>query len=244
MTHQTHILLMSAAVLLALALVASKATDTNVLATSGKCEHVEAKEQCFADRIEEAYAARGLTSAFDLIAALFSRDEEFAANCHGNAHALGALAYSDFKRGIPLDFSAKASYCGYGFYHGFMEALLQDGGNAREGRELCEHLGTRFYAQSVDVSGACYHGIGHGSVDGSDPRVWGDPEAMIAESLALCEEVTAGLSPSVEEKGPLYRCVTGAYNSLEILSHAPKYGLATLEKDPFAFCATPVPALN
>ena len=49
--------------------------------------------------------------------------------------------------------------------------------------------------------------------------------------MDLCRSVAG-------DEAKLYRCVTGAYNAIEILSHDPKYRLSALEKDPFAFCKT------
>jgi|GEM_PF-2074575 len=203
-----------------------------------RCKNEAAKNLCYRDLVNAAYEKKGLPKAFDRIAELAEADAEFAGDCHGNVHELGDFAYEDFKDGRDVEFTPKASYCGYGFYHGFMERLLQETGDAASGRELCLSLGEKLFAESIDTAGACFHGIGHGTVDGSDPTKWGNPDGMIAAALNLCESVTSGLQPGVEQNGPLYRCVTGAYNSLEILSHNQKYRLYELEAKPLTFCAT------
>ncbi len=199
------------------------------------CNESDAPDACFDVLVSDAYRQGGLQSAFELIGNIADASPSFSVNCHGNAHELGRLSYEDWRAAGEVDFTPRAAYCGYGFYHGFMEALLADSGDAKKGRELCEHLGAAFEEESVDADGACYHGIGHGAVDGTDVGNWGNPDAMIRSALSLCEQVMAGLP--VTPTGPLYRCTTGAYNALEILSQSEKYRLTELASNPFSFCA-------
>jgi len=179
--------------------------------------------------IDSALETKGLDAAFEVLAGLYADEPGFASDCHGYTHELGEAAYKKFAKHESLTLSAKAYYCGYGFYHGFMESLLRAGGQVEDARDFCAYAGKTLASQTSDAEGACYHGIGHGSVDGGDPRSWGDPQAMLAPGLKLCEFVA-------KEKDQLYRCVTGAYNALEILSMNPKYKLSAIVNDPFGLC--------
>ena len=57
---------------------------------------------------------------------------------------------------------------------------------------------------------------------------------MIKPSMDLCIAVTQETESTLGS--PLYRCITGVYNALEILSVNPKYSLVQISEDPFSFC--------
>ena len=126
-----------------------------------------------------------------------------------------------------MSLGPKTYYCGYGFYHGFMETLLHASGNLEEAREFCSY--TEELTGLPSSWTACFHGIGHGAVDASDPRAWGSIEAIMEPGIELCKAVS-------ETDFQLYLCVTGVFNSTEVLSTNPKYGIEDLNKDPYEFC--------
>lgn len=195
-----------------------------------RCEELEdQKQQCFEELILEEARTRGIDAAFDALAFLYARDREFAEYCHGNTHELGGIAYESFKRKEDITLSAKTSYCGFGFYHGFMEALLFDSGDLTEARRFCEYADEKLRSSTGGVSFACYHGIGHGVIDGSDPSTWGSAPRYIEKGLALCD--TLG---EVEEHKE--RCASGVFNALAIAYREPKYRLAADPDDPFGIC--------
>lgn len=196
------------------------------------------KMECFTGLIDQELSRGGLSAAFDAIAYLYDFDRDFARLCHGNAHELGEAAYRLFQSGTSPELSAKTSYCGYGFYHGFMERLITTEGTAVRGTAFCREVGDVLRDETADAEGACLHGIGHGAVDGSFPSAWGNPEAMLEPGIDLCTQTLATTTIGVEDFGPLYRCVTGSYNALEILSQDEKYALSQLTIDPFRFCRT------
>src|SRR3989344_5796378 len=192
-------------------------------------ENKDQEQQCFEELILEEARMRGIDAAFDVLAFLYARDREFAEYCHGNTHELGTLAYESFKRGDEMSLSAKTSYCGFGFYHGFMEALLFDSGDLAEARRFCEYADEKLRSSTGGVSFACYHGIGHGVIDGSDPSTWGSASKYIEKGLALCD--TLG---EVEEHKE--RCASGVFNALAIAYREPKYRITADPSDPFAVC--------
>jgi len=185
--------------------------------------------------IRETLKNQGLDSAFEQLANLYAAEPAFAAECHGYVHILGEFAFEKYSNGENINLTPKTSYCGYGFYHGFMESLLLSSGDIEEARRFCAEAGEMLAVQTSDAEGACYHGIGHGTVDGSDPTAWGDAEKMIEPGMKICEQI-AGHDRSLF--GKLYRCVSGVFNSIEILSGDDKYQLTALKNDPFSFCKT------
>lgn len=204
---------------------------------SDKCSDLGDKIKCWQDMLNKTLEQGGLPATFDLLAELYAKEPLFASECHSFTHEIGKYTYSKFKSGEDFDLNSKTSYCGYGFYHGFMETLLHATGDIKQAQDFCKYVGVKLANETTDGEGACYHGIGHGAVDGGDPSSWGDAKKMIAPSLNMCEKV-AGDDHS--QYGKLYRCVTGAYNAIEILSADPKYKLSQIQEDPFYICPSQI----
>lgn len=196
-----------------------------------ECEHAQYKLVCFADQINNTFAHRGLAAAFDVLAAAYAADPDFAESCHGNTHDLGQAAYEEFHRTGTIELTSKVSYCGYGFYHGFMIALLAETHDLNEARAFCAYAGSALPTPGNYSEGACYHGIGHGVTDGSDPGVWGNAAAIAEPGLELCTQVAR----TDKWQG---RCYAGVFNSVAEMYPHPKYKL-TAAGDPFALCETP-----
>ena len=187
---------------------------------------------CWQDAVDAALSSKGVDAAFDIVARLSAEYPEFAGQCHGFTHLIGEAAYQLFRDGKKIEISQQASYCGYGFYHGFLEALLQKGGTMEQARKLCEDADkeySRRVAQSAGPLRACYHGIGHGVTDGSDSRTWGDVSAMIGPGLAICERFG-----STDFKKEL--CASGVFNSLAIMYPNARYHLPFKKNDPYGIC--------
>ncbi len=206
-----------------------KDRKSDISRSTDDCDNSENKGQCWEKQIENVLNEEGLNSAFELLANLYSTQQAFAQDCHSYTHQLGIAAYYKFNKDKNIDLSPKTAYCGYGFYHGFMETLLQSSGTLQEARDFCAYVGRTLAKQTTDAESACYHGIGHGTVDGGDPTAWGNPEKILNPGLKMCELVSA-------QPDHLYRCVTGAYNALEILSMDSKYKLEMIAKNPFGIC--------
>ncbi len=186
------------------------------------------KQQCYNDLVVSVAQEKGIDAGLDALA-LMSVDKEFALNCHGATHELGKITYDLFKQNRDFSLSEKTAYCGFGFYHGFMEELLIDTGDLSQADRFCEYVDAKLQATLENVSFACYHGIGHGVVDGSNPSTWGDAEAFIADGLALCDTFS-------DEKQRRERCASGVFNALAIAYVTPKYRIAGNPRDPYAVC--------
>lgn len=211
----------------------SKAIDFSGYSQVNYCDNKNDKIDCWGKQLDKTLEKKGLPQTFDLMASLYMNEPQFASECHNFAHQIGYFAYQKFTKGQGFDLNSKTSYCGYGFYHGFMEKMFQNSGNIKEAQDFCKYVGEKLAGETTDGEGACYHGIGHGTVDGGNSYIWGDPNKMIKSGIELCEKVALG---DHSQYGKLYRCVTGAYNAIEILSHIPKYKLQEFEKDPFSLC--------
>ncbi len=198
----------------------------------GDCESIKNNEtkqvQCWDDLVRSATAAQGPAYALRLMAALYD-NPVFAGSCHSFTHTIGASAYYEFKKTNKIDVSKEMNFCGFGFFHGLMETLIADGGTVQTARDLCASMDKASGSPWKSTGGACFHGIGHGLVDGSDKKVWGNPQALVAPGLELCDEIAV----TFEEH---YRCYSGAFNSMSIAYSSKLWGLETDPIDPLKFC--------
>jgi plastocyanin len=193
------------------------------------CASKAVSPECWEEQINFTLNNQGLDAAFNLLAKLYSAQPAFASSCHSYTHILGDEAYEMFSAGKDVNLTAKTAYCGQGFYHGFMEALMQNSGNLQEARDFCAHAREKLSGQTSDAEGACYHGIGHGVADGSDPTAWGQESKIIEPALQLCEK--AGPTTAF-----INRCSSGVFNSLAIMYGDPKYKLDFNLDEPFRAC--------
>jgi len=191
----------------------------------------EASEQqltCLRTAISRPAEFGNLSRSFDALAQAYELDPTFADSCHGNTHELGKSAYGVHHGGKEIRLSEKASYCGFGFFHGFMEELLAVTNDITEARDFCRKLGGDY--EGGKGESACYHGFGHGAMDGSDPGIYGDPVKLVQPALEIC----ALVGDSVAHKN---LCASGVFNSLAIYFSNKKFGLIPDERNPYGPCA-------
>jgi hypothetical protein len=205
-----------------------QARQTDILAA---CATDSNKPLCYSREIENILRAEGIPEAFDALAVVYDNDREFAGTCHALTHELGKAAYEEFHKTGHTELTSKASYCGYGFYHGFLDQLLIDTNDLAEARAFCTYVGQNVPhpPEPEFAEGSCYHGIGHGITDGTDPRLWGDELRIAKPGLVLCERVAGGNDTWQS------RCASGVFNAIGNMYNDPKYKLAT-DPDPYAFC--------
>jgi plastocyanin len=190
---------------------------------------VEKTQQCWEKLILETLKIQGVKASFDMIVNLSEKEPTFANDCHGLSHLIGEKAYAQYTAKENFELTPATALCGYGFYHGFMETMLLATGDIEEAREFCALVDTQLKGQASYAASACYHGTGHGAIDGSNPTTWGSPEDMMEPGFKLCESLAVN---ELER----YLCDTGVFNAIEILSADPKYGLGEMRKDPFVMC--------
>lgn len=186
--------------------------------------------QCWEDVIQEKLQENNLDAAFSALDAFTKQNPSELGSCHGLTHQIGEQAFRLFNQNKDFALSPKTSYCGYGFYHGFMEALVHTTNDMAQARAFCDYADQKLKYFIADAGGACLHGIGHGSVDDTpNPEFWGDAGAIVKPGLALCERVA-------QNQDERFRCASGAFNALEIVSDQGRYTLSANQKDPFWIC--------
>jgi plastocyanin len=207
-------------------------TDQNGETVATDCnsrENVALMQKCWQDMLAANLRSKGLDSTFELLAKIYETEPDFAPACHSSLHALGETGYAEFAAGREVKLTEKSAYCAFGFYHGFMEALLQDTGDPTIAQKFCESVRYELAGRASNAAGHCYHGIGHGMVDGEEERFTGSVEAIITKPLALCRSIT-------DDERLVLRCATGVFNSLAIAYFDPRYGVSPNKEDPFDVC--------
>lgn len=194
------------------------------------------KALCYTDKVDAVLRISGLRAALSLVAASYKADPAVASFCHGNMHELGAAAYKQFAARGAIDLTTDGSFCGFGFYHGFMEEMLLETGSLDQAKAFCTYVGKTLGGDQTYAEGSCYHGIGHGVTDGTDVYDRGNAAALAASGLALCKKIT--------DSGELeMRCTSGVFNSIALMYRDPTYKLH-VGSDPYALCRTPSYDIN
>ena len=176
--------------------------------------------------IELALQTKGVDVAFDIVSELYLAEPVFAKNCHGFVHKLGRAAYHEFRAYGILPSSPKISSCGYGFYHGFMEALTQTSRDLSVAREFCSEAQKRL---ALVLGDACFHGIGHGAVNMTESRAGNKAQALIDRALAICEKVA-------RVETDYLRCSSGVFMEIAKYYTEEKGGLVLDRNDPLKVC--------
>lgn len=143
-------------------------------------------------------------------------------------HILGTRAYTEFLKNKTAVDRPEVSYCGYGFYHGFMETMLieRGPGGYDEARAYCEAM----TGEKVRGKGPCYHGIGHALLDSLPSDYWGSGERMATKSIATCESI---LLNEYERA----RCASGVFNALSNAYGSNDYNISFEPDGPVPVCA-------
>ncbi|OGG56905.1 hypothetical protein A3D71_00260 [Candidatus Kaiserbacteria bacterium RIFCSPHIGHO2_02_FULL_55_20] len=164
-----------------------------------------------------------------------------ASGCHVHAHKLGDTAYYGFfiTHGLSLQqmsFPQQTTSCGYGFFHGFLEHLIQDHPQSDYVMKTCEYLRERLTGDMHDIARICYHASGHGFIqavaDTLKKSEWGKVGEIVADPLRKCEALPGRTEQEIEE------CREGVFNVMSDWMIARNFGLSFDFKGPFKDCDT------
>lgn len=175
---------------------------------------------CWENQIVDALRNGGMAKGFQEFDTLYKTVPSFQANCHDVSHILGSEAYKLFTADHAVVDTPETAYCGYGFYHGFIEAMLLTAGPGQysDARAYCDALRAK---DGDSVAGPCFHGIGHAVFDSLDSTLWGNASRMTKAGIALCN--TALVKERDEDRE---QCANGVFNALGNALSAHDYGLS------------------
>jgi len=200
-------------------------------ALAATCQNKSSNDllECWNSLLGRASLQYGLTATFNLVDFLYRNDPLFAGSCHSYAHLIGQKSYELWAQGKSLDATPSVSSCGYGFYHGFMEALVGRGGQISQARDFCLKIDQQLSKFGSKDASSCFHGIGHGTATPHDTSLYGKPQAMIGPALSLCQ--TAATEAKQRED-----CHTGVYSAIATFMGDREYGLDVDTSDPLGLC--------
>jgi hypothetical protein len=204
-----------------------------------RCEKVglEEKASCWDALLTETLKERGLSSAFDLFIKLYRTEPDLPKACHGWGHALGSAAYELYLDGGDIEFRPEASYCGYGFYHGFLERFMAEQGDVDTARAFCADI-AKGDSWEIGAFRNCIHGVGHGSAAAFAENTFllkGDMQKGIDLAAESCRKI-------VEKAEERRECFDGVFNEFVLDAFNEEYGFSRAtyidERDPLRFCET------
>lgn len=197
------------------------------------------KIDCWHQVVRDTFDTSGTQKAFDVFESIYETYDVFAnTGCHRHAHRVGDMAYYfDYLTHRELDeveFPKNANVCGYGFYHGFFEHLIQDNPSVEYVTQMCTYMIERLEGIAPAIAQTCYHGSGHGfllaRVDTlTKPEQW-SLKAFTEEPLHACETLPEATQHQKDE------CRQGVYNVIVDWMADEEFGLTYDQHTPFAFC--------
>jgi hypothetical protein len=156
---------------------AKESARTSDPATKGCLGDASTDFACLQKRYQDLVNGSGVGAAFAELKNELTSNELARSNCHELTHIIGYAA-AELYGDIPSTYSRGDSFCGSGYYHGAMEAIIAKIGPDKvleEADTLCAGLYS-FYHYN------CAHGLGHGFM-----RL---QENELFESLEMCDKLS------------------------------------------------------
>lgn len=195
--------------------------------------------ECVFEMIEEYVRKGDMEGTMYVFSRAYERLYFFASTgCHRYAHRVGDVVYYEgylvTKDIAKMEFPQETTACGYGFFHGFLEHLVQDRPSPPFVTEVCEHLHERLGSTMGDVRLICYHGSGHGftlaQAENVSRQEWGDMRRFVDAPIEQCESLERATESEVEE------CRQGVFNVIVDWMEQKQYGFAYNTERPFEPC--------
>lgn len=198
--------------------------------TSKNCKQTSAAidQNCLEEKLRRTVSKGKVVEALDQVAEYYN-DFPSPDECHALTHIIGEETYELSAKGRDFALSPKSAYCAYGFYHGFLERLVQRTGDLKQAGKFCNLVDSKLGQFSKDAKLQCYHGIGHGTATFHETGNIRSEEDILKPALKLCENVSDNFDQ-------LYRCASGAFNALALYYISRKYNLPLDTKDPLRVC--------
>ncbi|MHB1086721.1 MAG: hypothetical protein ACYCZ0_03165, partial [Minisyncoccota bacterium] len=195
--------------------------------------------ECIFRAIEREILDDGMSAGMVLFSRAYADFPSFVAKgCHKQAHRVGDIVYARLYTPVEgidaLDFPQETTSCGYGFFHGFLEHLIQDRPDPAFVDSTCVNLDKRLGGIMGDIKSTCFHGSGHGfalaHAETLPRSAWGDVREFTVEAAAKCDLLAQADKRSIEE------CKEGVYNVLVEWMSLDQYGFTLNREHPFSVC--------
>jgi hypothetical protein len=170
---------------------------------------------CYQQRYQSMVRDSGVEAAFDELKEEYGKNGFVRSNCHQLSHVIGRAAaerYGD----IPTAYDRGDRFCGSGYYHGVMQAIVAGIGPDRipeEADTLCSDLRERQNHSLYHRD--CAHGLGHGFMGVLDNELFA--------SLQVCDALADGWERE--------HCYTGLFRENVQAKDDPRYPSRYLKAD-------------
>ncbi len=197
--------------------------------------------ECWNRIIETELQKKGFERAMVLFKEILAEYPVFSINCHRSAHRVGDLAYREFLHTNinPLkdaDLPTTTALCGYGFFHAFIAASIQERPEPTFASETCTQLGELVGSRIPTIREECYDPVGNGfllhHINTIPKKKWGDTKTFLENPLKKCEEASKNNFLATE------RCLGGVFTVFYEIMMNETYGFFLNKKKPFFFCDT------
>ncbi len=217
------------ALLLVLNFIRSGNSVPVVTAIVSECEHASDRGACYEKDLQRALEGGGISGGLEHLRSLSQTSTKFSGVCHALAHSVGTYAYRQFTTRNDFQISSAMAYCSYGFYHGFMEELLNDTGDYKKATQFCAEFVDKKAPAGSGLRDECFHGIGHGVTDWHIPSDWKDVEKVAKSALSVCKAVG---DTEVEFRA----CAGGVYNAIANVYREGAYNVSQNVADSLRLC--------
>lgn len=204
-------------------------------------EDRSARINCWIEALRKALRAEGTERAFELFGYVYENHEDFSdTGCHLHAHRMGDIAYYDeylaHQDITEIEFPKNSISCGYGFYHGFIEHMIQDRPEVDFVETQCAYLIDALKDVGPGIEGVCYHAGGHGFMMARADELTDREEWTIANftnpPLEKCEQLK---TPDAYLKD---ECRQGVFNVFVNWMEIGEYGIHYNADAPYEYCNT------
>lgn len=170
---------------------------------------------CMLSLIQDVYTSNGVEASYDVFDYFLNNSREFTeVGCHRSAHRIGDVAYyNDYLKHNDLTkmkFPDRSIACGYGYYHGFLEHLIQDNPDPVFVEDTCKYFDSRLGKRMPQIRLVCFHGAGHGftlsQADDLSGKYWGNALAYAEPAMKKCEAIKSANTKEVDD------CRQGVFN--------------------------------
>ena len=193
----------------------------------------EEKIQCFDNTLEVLQKEKGIEAAFAYFVEIYHADPEVPAVCHGWTHRLGEIEYELYTKGREVTLRPEATFCSYGYFHGFINAMVEDTQSLQSAQAFCREAVEEQGDELRSMKSHCVHGIGHSitslSLEAQKQPV--DIIAVVDQGAPQCEALYGSSS---------HACLDGMLHELYLTMVRGEYGLSTEEYensgDIFYYC--------
>jgi hypothetical protein len=134
-------------------------------------------------------------------------------------HTLGEQEYVFYTEGDQVVLREEGSLCSYGYYHGFINAMVADTQSLEQAEQFCIDASSENGEHNNGLKDSCMHGIGHSvaTLALENQQVWGDVQDVIMRSSLECQR----LYPNAAEV-----CFDGMFHELYTSVGRGDYGLS------------------